>query len=97
MAQTIYDEQKLQAIYHKVIEEPNINSRKMDFIKCPQCGEEILMIPTLRVMYEAIENHICAHREQLKRDPIEEHQKAISIRLSLTGQVLECACKPRIV
>ncbi len=94
--QSPYDEETLQAIYHRVIEEPNKNVPKKGFIKCPECGEEILMIPTLRVMHEAIENHIHTHKEHLKTEPIREHQTAISIRLSLTGQVLQLACNPKI-
>lgn len=94
--QSPYNEETLRAIYQRVIEEPNKTVTKKGFIKCPECGEEILMIPTLRVMHEAIENHIHMHKEQLKSDPIKEHQIAITIRLSLTGQVLQYACNPKI-
>ena len=96
MTQAIYDEEKLRAIYKKVIEEPNKNVAKKGFIRCPECGEEILIIPTLRVMHEAIENHVCKHKEQLKREPIKEHQTAIFVRLSLMEQVLQYACKPQV-
>jgi len=93
MTLAVYDEEKLKAIYHKVVEEPNLNSPRKGFIRCPECGEEILMIPTLRVMNQAIERHVRMHKEQLRTDPIKEHQTAIFVRLSLTGQVLQCACK----
>ncbi len=95
MTQVVYDEESLQAIYRRVVVQPNQNLAKTGFIKCPDCGQEILMIPTLRIMHEAIENHINVHKEQLKQNPIMEHQTAISIRLSLTGQVLQYACKPK--
>jgi hypothetical protein len=91
-----FDNEKLEQIYQKVVETPNKNSLKRGFIECPQCGEEILMIPTLRVMNNAIENHVRKHKELLKDDPIKEHQMAISIRLSLTGQVLQQACNLQI-
>lgn len=97
MTQIIYDDDKLRAIYQKVIELPNKNVAKKGFIRCPECGEEILMIPTLRVMHEAIENHVHFHKEQLKADPIKQHQTAIFIRLSLMGQVLQYACRIQIV
>jgi hypothetical protein len=96
MTQATYDEEKLRAIYKKVIEEPNKNVAKKGFIRCPECGEEILMIPTLKVMNEPIENHVRKHKEQLIGDPIKEHQTAIFIRLSLMEQVLLYACKPQI-
>jgi hypothetical protein len=96
MTQATYDEEKLRAIYQKVIEEPNKNVAKKGFIRCPECGEEILMIPTLKVMNEAIENHVRKHKEQLIEHPIKEHQTAIFIRLSLMEQVLQYACKPQV-
>jgi hypothetical protein len=89
----VYDEEKLKLIYEKVVQEPNMNFVKKGFIKCPDCGEEILLIPTLKVMNQAIENHVWKHKDQLKSDAIKMHQLAILIRLSLTGQVLQYACK----
>jgi len=91
-----YNEERLKLIYEKAVKIPNMNSVQKGCIKCPDCGEEILIIPTLRVMHRAIENHVCKHKEQLKADPIKEHQTAILIRLSLTGQVLQYACKQEI-
>jgi hypothetical protein len=91
-----YDEEKLKLIYQKVVQEPNTNSARKGFIKCPNCGEEILMVPTLRIMNQAIENHIDKHKEQLKADAIKEHEAAIFIRLSLMRQVLRYTCKQRI-
>ena len=93
VTQANYDEDKLRTIYRKVVEEPNKNATNRGFIKCPDCGEEILMIPTLRVMHEAIERHVQKHKDQLKEDPIREHQTAIYIRFSLMTQVLQYACK----
>ncbi len=93
---TTYDAEKLKALYQKVVEEPKKVIPKKGFIKCPECGEEILMIPTLRVMNEAIENHVRLHKDQLKDDPIKMHQKAISIRLTLMGQVLQLACRQQV-
>ena len=96
MTEAMYDDDKLRTIYQKVIEEPNKNAVRKGFIRCPECGEEILMIPTLRVMQEAIENHVNKHKELLKADPVKQHQTAILIRLSLMGQVLQYACRPQV-
>jgi hypothetical protein len=88
-----FDDQTLKDIYAKAVEEPNRNYLRKGFIKCPECGEEILMIPTLRIMSQAIETHVHVHKEQLKEEPIKEHTKAITIRLTLMGQVLKQAVK----
>ncbi|MFB3888207.1 MAG: hypothetical protein ACE14S_01865 [Candidatus Bathyarchaeia archaeon] len=91
LREVAYDEEKLKEVYEKVVEEANRDPIKKGLIKCPECGEEILMIPTLRVMHKAIENHVHIHKEQLKAEPIKEHQIAIHIRLDLMGQVLQQA------
>ncbi len=96
MTEIIYDESKLKEMYEKVVEVPNKGLPKKGFVICPECGEDILMIPTLRMMSEAIENHIQKHKEHLKNDPIRMHQTAIFVRLSLMTQVLEQSCKPQI-
>jgi hypothetical protein len=97
MTEMTYNEEKLRAIYEKVIETPNKNSPKKGFIICPECGEEILMIPTLKVMSEAIENHVQKHKSQLRGNPIKGHQVAIFVRLSLMTQVLQQSCKTNIL
>jgi hypothetical protein len=91
--ETTCDDEKIEALYEKVVKEPQKHTCSRGCIKCPECGEEILMIPTLKVMSKAIENHVNFHKEQLKHDPIREIQKAIGIRLTLMGQVIEKACK----
>jgi len=96
METSVYNEEKLRTLYLKVVEEPRRAAATRNLIICPECGAKILMIPTLRVMNEAIENHIQIHKEQLKDDPIRAHQKAISIRIALMGQVLQKSCKPKV-
>ena len=97
MTEVTLDEGKLKALYLKVVEEPNRNAvSKTGLIHCPECGEEILMIPTLRVMSVAIENHVNKHKERLKADSIKMHQTAIFVRLSLVSQVLQKSCHQQI-
>lgn len=91
-----YDDAKIREMYERVVEQPNENIPKKGYIKCPVCGEEILMIPTLRIMGEAIENHVQKHKEILQIDPIKSQQTAILVRLSLMGQVLQQACNLEI-
>ncbi len=90
-----FNEEKLNEIYLRAVEEPNLNPVHQGYVQCPECCEEILMIPTLRVMGEAIENHVCKHREALKADPVLAHRTAISVRLALVGQVLDQSCKSK--
>jgi hypothetical protein len=95
-SKTSFSDEKLEEIYQRVIDEPNRNTVHRGFVRCPECGEEILMIPTLRVMGEAIENHIQKHRETLKANPVRAHRTAIAVRLALVGQVLRQSCKAQI-
>jgi hypothetical protein len=60
------------------------------YIRCPDCGEQILMVPVLSEMIESIENHISTHKEGIhypKHDPIQQ-PKALVLREDLTEQVL---------
>ena len=71
-------------------EENEENCSNQRFIRCPDCGEQIQMVPVLSQMIEAIENHISTHKENTdypKHDPI-QHPKAPCIREGLTEQVL---------
>lgn len=69
-------------------ESENQNNTKK-YITCPHCGEQILMVPTLSDMIQAIENHLSTHKEGAypKHDPI-EHPKASFISEELAEQVL---------
>lgn len=90
------NEDNLEEMYLKVITGPNDNHSRRGFIKCPECGDEILMIPTLRQMNRAIENHVKVHKEMLCNSPITKHQTAIQIRLDLAQQVLKQASSPKL-
>ncbi len=81
-----FNEKSLEAI--RVID--NKHSR-MKCIRCPECDEEILMVPTLGKMIEAIENHVSSHRRQAQTDVAMSRLKMPSIRISLTEQVLQQA------
>ena len=89
MAKVLYDDERLGFLYERVVGVPNKDFARRGFIRCPECGEEILLIPTLRVMNEAIENHVNLHKEQLKDAPIRGRQVAIFARLALTIQTLK--------
>ncbi len=61
------------------------------YIICPDCGEQILMVPVLSQMIEAIENHLSTstHKEhsEYPNDHI-QHPKAPCIGVGLEEQVL---------
>jgi hypothetical protein len=87
-------ESTLEEMYLKVVSEPNDNYQKRGFIKCPRCGDEILMTPTLKTMNQAIENHVRIHKEVLKDRPLQRQKTAIQIRLDLAHQVLKNTSSP---
>jgi hypothetical protein len=84
----------IEEMYLKAVTEPNGNYQRRGYIKCPQCGEEILMIPTLKIMNQAIEGHVQIHKEQLKDKPFQRQRTAIQIRLDLAQQVLKQTSSP---
>ncbi len=88
MTEETFDEKKLGQIYTKVVENANKNTARKGFIKCPVCNEEILMIPTLKVMQEAIENHVQNHKNQMEKNKALTYQSPIFIRLALMKQVI---------
>jgi DNA-directed RNA polymerase subunit RPC12/RpoP len=65
------------------------------YIRCPDCGEQILMMPNLTEMIEAIETHLSTHDAQAKLNPIVAHLKEPVIEESLTEQVLMTAAEIR--
>ena len=86
-----FNNESLSEMYTKVVSEANIFQHKKGFIKCSQCGEEILMIPTLRKMNEAIENHVKIHKASLEEDEdfFLKQNTAMHVRLDLVHQVLQ--------
>lgn len=89
-AKVFFDEdtERLRQMYAKVVA-PNCGDIKEKFIKCPECGEEILITPALRKMNEAIENHVQLHREELESNLLLKYTKPINIRLDLAQQILQ--------
>lgn len=84
--------ERLKLIYVKAIV-PKRNSVKKGFIICPECGEELLIDSSLRLMNDLIENHVEVHREELGAEGFLRYVKRINIRLDLTQQIL---CQLRI-
>ena len=63
------------------------------YIRCPECGEEILMVPTLGEMIEEINHHVSTHKKQPNVEVPMVHLKASNICMELTKQVLERAAE----
>lgn len=64
---------------------------QIKYIRCPECGEKIPMVPTLGEMIEEINHHVSTHRTQPKGDVAAVHLKAPTICMDLTKQVLQRA------
>jgi hypothetical protein len=56
-------------------------------VRC-ECGAEILMVPDVKLMGEAIETHVELHMRKLK-NPVRADVEAERIRDFLIGQVLD--------
>ena len=76
-------EKELQDMYFKVVSEPNNFLQKKSFIRCLECSKEILMIPSLKAMNTAIENHVRIHKALLKTNSLSMHLKPMAIFLSM--------------
>ena len=81
------DDEKIRLMYAKVVGPGSIENKR-NFIKCPECGQEILITPTLRKMNEAIEHHVRLHKEKQESNLLEKYTKPINIRLALAKQIL---------
>ena len=79
--------EKLKLIYVKAVV-PNRSCVKNGFIICPECGEEIFIDFSLRMMNDVIENHVEVHREEFGSDGFLRYVKPITVRLALTQQIL---------
>jgi hypothetical protein len=65
--------------------------KRLPMIKC-SCGEEILLVPNVKLMSKAIETHAAKHHQKVK-EPKEAEAEAERIREHLIIQVLTKASK----
>jgi hypothetical protein len=78
---------------NKPQEAPIQNAR---YIRCPDCGEEIMMVPVLSQMIESIENHLATHKDQpehLKLNSGIPRPRIPNIEETLAEQVLTRAAE----
>lgn len=68
-----------------------IEQLQIKYIRCPECGEKIPMVPTLGEMIEEIDHHVSTHKKPVNDDVPVVHLKAPAICMELTKQVLERA------
>ena len=71
------------------VSKKNDNTSGLPVIKC-LCGAEILLVPDIKVMNEAIEAHILEHTKKIK-SPKEAEAEAERIRDDLIVKVLDKA------
>jgi len=58
------------------------------YIRCPECGEKILMVPTLGEMIATIEDHLTSHKKHPHDDLTVVHLRKPAIELDLAQQAL---------
>jgi hypothetical protein len=68
------------------------NDKGIPVIKCSFCGEEIMLVPNIKLMSAAIEAHVEAHKQKVN-DRKAAEAEAERILDDLITQVLERASK----
>jgi DNA-directed RNA polymerase subunit RPC12/RpoP len=63
---------------------------KLPLIRCSRCGAEIMLVPNVKLMSDAIEAHVEMHKSKMKNLPDAEAE-AEQIRDDLIRQVLDRA------
>ena len=58
------------------------------YIRCPECGEAILMVPTLTEMIASIEDHVISHKKHPHDDLTVTHLKTPALQLDLAQQAV---------
>jgi len=71
----------------------NRNSEgKLPLIQCSRCGTEIMLVPNVKLMSDAIEAHVESHKSKMKKSPDAEAEAEL-IRGDLIRQVLDKASR----
>jgi len=73
----------------------NVGEHVVLEIVCPKCKERILLVPDLRAMTKAIDNHVNFHVRQIKKRNISKHQvllEAEELEDALAKEVLKELC-----
>ena len=79
---------------HESKEPHEVSFETPRYIRCPDCGEQIMMVPVLSQMIEAIENHISTHQVNLENPKPElKIQRPEPLMEDLTVQVLQRAAE----
>ena len=63
---------------------------KLTMITCSSCGAEIMLVPDVKLMSQAIEAHVEKHKLRAKNSPVAE-EEAERIRDDLIKQVFQKA------
>lgn len=71
----------------KAIESYMYSKERLPIIKC-ECGAEILLVPDLEIMSQAIEDHLEEHKK-VESDPDVAEAVAERVRMLLIKQVLK--------
>ena len=69
------------------------NPTNLKYVRCPECGEQIPMVPVLSQMIQNIEDHLETHRQNQQSDLTVPQINELYIQDSLTEQVLQRAAE----
>jgi hypothetical protein len=75
----------------RVLKKKSGSNKGLPMIKCC-CGVEILLVPNVKLMSDAIEAHLEEHKKKIL-DPKEAEAEAERVRTDLITKVLDKACE----
>ena len=75
----------------RIPKKKSVGEDGLSAVKC-LCGAVILLVPNVKMMSKAIEEHVAKHQQKVK-DPKEAQAEAERIRDDLISKILEKASK----
>ena len=71
----------------RVADDKGDGNGKVPVIKCGSCGAEIMLVPDVKLISEAIEAHVAKHMQKVK-DPDQAEVEAERVRDDLIAKLL---------
>ncbi len=90
MARVLEQKKEVKNLPIRTISKKISVNEKLPVIKCCSCGAEIIVVPNVKLMSEAIETHVEKHRAKM-RNSAKAEAEAEHIRDDLITQVFDKA------
>ncbi len=90
VAQLIQQKNEVKKLPIRIANKKTTLNDKAPVIKCSSCGAEIMVVPNVKLMSEAIEAHVAKHKLKVK-NPVKAEAEADQIRDDLIAQIFDAA------